>query len=87
MSSAQRHDLKPDTLVRADYQVASAQITYAGREVQSQADSTGDSALPSAIRPKDHIQVWTWTEFDVVICHKILELYADNGARDEAREK
>ncbi len=54
-------------------------------EVETQADGARDTALPSAIRPNDHVEIWAGPKLDKIIGDEILELNADNRARNISR--
>ena len=50
------------------------------RPTEADSDSTGDTALASSVGSKDHIEVWSRVEFDIVISDKVEELNTDDRA-------
>ena len=58
--------------------------TYGWRKVETQTNGTRDGTLPCPIGTKYHVQVWARSELYGIVGHKVLELYAHDGAGDEA---
>lgn len=53
---------------------------YARGEVETNTDSASDTTLSSTIWSKNHVEMRTWKEFDIVICNEVLELYTHDRA-------
>jgi len=64
-----------------------SEISYAGGPVKAESNSTSDAAFAGSVRTDDHVKMRTWTEFDVIVGQKVVQLNANDRAWNITRRK
>ena len=60
---------------------------YLGRETQTNGDTCCNGTFACSIRTQDHVEMRTWSEFDMVISHKVAHLDTGDRTCDKAMQK